>query len=335
MYLNHDTDEITYSDFINKELILVSVADNVRSIPSVCDGLKHGQRKVIWGCFKRKLKKEIKVRPTQPSALLEHGCLLLLQVEQLVGYISERAAYHHGEQSLTMTIVNLAQDYIGSNNLNLLLPNGQFGTRDQGGKDRASARYIFTELSPITRTIFHPDDDPLLNYLKDDNYPIEPEHYLPTLPMVLINGAEGIGTGWSTNIPCYNPEDIVTNIRLLMDGKEQVPMLPWWRGFRGTVKKIAEHKYHVTGTVRKINDTIVEITELPIHKWTQNYKAELEAMIGEKNDGPVKVIRKPSSRGFYLRFFIGLQRASRHQKCPFCGHHDRQRARGGGEEGSH
>jgi DNA topoisomerase II len=117
------------------------------------------------------------------------------QVAQLVGYISEHAAYHHGEQSLTMTIVNLAQDYVGSNNLNLLLPNGQYGTRDQGGKDHASARYIFTEPAPITRTIFHPGDDPLLEYLKEDNDQIEPEWYMPVIPLLLINGAEGIGTG--------------------------------------------------------------------------------------------------------------------------------------------
>jgi DNA topoisomerase II len=116
-------------------------------------------------------------------------------VAQLVGYIAEHAAYHHGEQSLTMTIVNLAQDYVGSNNVNLLLPNGQYGTRDQGGKDHASARYIFTEVSPITRAIFHPADDPLFTYLKDDNDPIEPEYYVPVVPLVLVNGAEGIGTG--------------------------------------------------------------------------------------------------------------------------------------------
>lgn len=169
-------DEISFSDFINRELILFSMADNVRSIPSVADGLKPGQRKIIWGCFKRKLKKEIRVA-------------------QLVGYISEVAAYHHGEASLTMTIVNLAQDYVGSNNLNLLLPNGQFGTRDMGGKDHASARYIFTELAPLTRTMFHLDDGPVLTYLKEDNDWIEPEYYVPIVPMVLINGAEGIGTG--------------------------------------------------------------------------------------------------------------------------------------------
>ena len=200
-YLNHDTDEISYSDFINRELILFSMADNVRSIPSVADGLKPGQRKVIWACFKRKLKKEIKVHcpfVIPCSSTIPHPVVLPVpQVAQLVGYISEHAAYHHGEQSLTMTIVNLAQDYVGSNNLNLLLPNGQYGTRDQGGKDHASARYIFTEPAPITRTIFHPADDPLLDYLKEDNDTIEPEWYMPVIPLLLINGAEGIGTGLS------------------------------------------------------------------------------------------------------------------------------------------
>lgn len=187
-----------------------------------------------------------------------------------------------------MTIVNLAQDFIGSNNINLLMPNGQFGTRDQGGKDHASARYIFTELSPMSRALFHPGDDPLLNYLKDDTADIEPEWYMPILPLVLVNGAEGIGTGWSTNVPCYNPVDIVANIRRRMNDEEMVPMLPWWRGFKGTIRKTGEHKYDVTGIINKINDTTVEITELPIHKWTQNYKQELEAMMGEKGDGPVK-----------------------------------------------
>jgi DNA topoisomerase-2 len=96
-------------------------------------------------------------------------------------------------------------------------------------------------------------------------------------------------TGWSTTIPCYNPVDIVENLRRLMRGEEMVEMLPWWRGFNGTIKKVGEHRYDVTGVARKVNDTTVEIKELPIHKWTQTYKAELEAMIGEKGDGAVKV----------------------------------------------
>lgn len=96
-------------------------------------------------------------------------------------------------------------------------------------------------------------------------------------------------------MPCYNPEDIVANLRRLMTGEEMIPMLPWWRGFKGTIKKVSEHKYDVTGVARKINDTTVEITELPIHKWTQSYKAELEAMIGEKGDGVIKVLSPSTS----------------------------------------
>ncbi|KAF9258616.1 DNA topoisomerase II [Marasmius fiardii PR-910] len=270
-YLDHNLEEIPYSEFINKELILFSMADNIRSIPSVADGLKPGQRKVMFGCFKRKLKKEIKVM-------------------QLVGYIGEQAAYHHGEMSLMSTIVNLAQDFVGSNNINLLMPNGQYGTRDQGGKDHASGRYINTLPSPLARVIFHPDDDVLLNPQKDDNKQVEPEWYMPVVPMVLINGAEGIGTGWSTNIPCFNPKDIVDNLKRLMNDEEMVPMHPWWRDFKGEVKYVSKHKYDVTGIASKIDDSTVEITELPIHRWTQNFKAELEAMmVGEKtSDGNIK-----------------------------------------------
>lgn len=97
------------------------------------------------------------------------------------------------------------------------------------------------------------------------------------------------GIGWSTSIPSYNPVDIVENIRRIMKGEEQVPMLPWWRGFNGSIKKTGDNKYEVTGIAKKLNDTTVEITELPIHKWTQTFKAELEAMCGEKGEGPIKV----------------------------------------------
>ncbi|KAG6814411.1 hypothetical protein H0H92_007414 [Tricholoma furcatifolium] len=263
-YLDHNLEEIPFADFINKELILFSMADNIRSIPSLMDGLKPGQRKVIWACFKRKLKKEIKVG-------------------QLVGYVSEKAAYHHGEVSLAQTIINLAQTFVGSNNLNLLHPGGQYGTRAQGGKDHASPRYIFTMPTPISRSVYQPADDALLNTQMEEGEVIEPEFYMPVVPMVLINGAEGIGTGklcgWSTNIPCYNPEDIVANIRRLMEGEEMVPMSPWWRGFKGEIKLVAKQRYEVSGIVKKLDEGTVEITELPIHSWTEKFKEGLELMI--------------------------------------------------------
>ncbi|GMK55253.1 hypothetical protein CspeluHIS016_0203090 [Cutaneotrichosporon spelunceum] len=266
-FLDHDIKQIPISDFVNKELILFSMADNIRSIPSVADGLKPGQRKVMFSCFKRNLKKEIKV-------------------SQLIGYVGENSAYHHGEQSLTSTIVGLAQHFVGSNNINLLEPNGQFGTRMQGGKDAASARYIFTNTSTMTRAVFHPADDALLNYLIEDGQRIEPEHYLPTVPLILVNGADGIGTGWSTQIPNYNPADVVDNLRRLMRGEDPVPMTPWFRGFKGTIERIDNDRYKVSGIAEKINDETIEITELPVRKWTQDFKEMIEVM----TSGPDKKI---------------------------------------------
>lgn len=259
-FMDHRVEEIPMDDFINKELILFSMADNCRSIPSSVDGLKPGQRKILFSCFKRNLKSEIKVA-------------------QLAGYVSEHSAYHHGEQSLSSTIVGMAQTYVGSNNLPLLEPLGQFGTRLQGGKDAASPRYIFTNLALLTRAVYHPSDDPLLNYLNDDGQNIEPEWYIPVVPMILINGGEGIGTGWSTSIPNYNPRDIVANLYRLMDGEETLEMTPWYRGFAGTIVNEAKDKFRVTGIIKKIDSTTVEITELPLRSWTQVYKEQLEAWV--------------------------------------------------------
>merc|ERR1719352_143971 len=118
------------------------------------DGFKPGQRKVMYGCFKKKITHDIKVA-------------------QLSGYVAEHSAYHHGESSLQGTIVNMAQSFVGSNNVNLLVPAGQFGTRLLGGKDAASARYIYTRLSPLTRLIFQPSDDAILEYQEEDGQKIE------------------------------------------------------------------------------------------------------------------------------------------------------------------
>lgn len=192
-FLDPRISKVPYDDFVNKELVLFSIASCQRAIPSVMDGLKPGQRKILFSCFKRNLTKELKVA-------------------QLSGYVSENAAYHHGEAALQATIIGMAQNFVGSNNLNLLHPQGQFGTRLEGGKDAASARYITTFLTPLARKIFPKSDDPLLTYLEDDGLSVEPKWYVPILPMVLCNGNKGIATGWSSNIPNYNPRDVVANI---------------------------------------------------------------------------------------------------------------------------
>ncbi|OAV87385.1 hypothetical protein PTTG_29452 [Puccinia triticina 1-1 BBBD Race 1] len=252
-HLDQNVSQITYSEFINKELILFSMADNIRSIPSM-----------------RKLKAEIKVA-------------------QLGGYCSEHSAYHHGEASLTQTIVGLAQNFVGSNNINVLSPNGQFGTRASGGKDAASARYIFTNVEKITRVIFPPSDDNILTYLTDDGTQIEPEWYIPVLPMVLVNGSSGIGTGWSSDIPNYNPVDIVNNLRRRLADEPMEPMHPWFRGFTGQILPEAPGKYKVLGEWDQPDEDTLEITELPIRVWNQSYKEQIEAWINSTEKIPALV----------------------------------------------
>ena len=186
LYLDTSKSSVTYEEFINHDLIHFSKYDNDRSIPNLVDGFKISLRKIIFSAFKKKLVNEIKVA-------------------QFSGYVSEHSGYHHGEASLNGAIIGLAQNFVGSNNINLLEPKGQFGTRLLGGKDAASERYIFTQLNKLTRLIFPAADDPILDYLNDDGTSVEPVYYVPIIPMVLVNGSKGIGTGFSTDIMCYNP----------------------------------------------------------------------------------------------------------------------------------
>lgn len=265
-YLDHSTRLITYTDFVNRELILFSMADNIRSIPSVVDGFKPGQRKILWTSFKRNIKKDVKVI-------------------ELAGQVMGMTSYAHGEASLQQTIVGLAQTFVGSNNVNCLEPSGNFGSRLMGGSDAASARYIYTRLSPFARKLFHPADEPLLTYNMDDDRKMEPDVYCPVVPMILINGADGIGTGWSTSIPNYSPEDIVANLKRRMDGEEMLPMQPWFRGFKGEVTAMGPDRYKFSGIAKQTGDLEIEITELPIRTWTQDFKDKLEEVI-KADKGP-------------------------------------------------
>lgn len=254
--------EITYNDFINKELILFSMADNMRSIPSVVDGLKPGQRKVMYTCFRRNLKKDVKV-------------------VELAGSVSGLTAYPYGEASLQQTIIGLAQNFVGSNNMNILEPSGNFGSRLQGGNDAASPRYIYTRLSPLARAIFHQSDEALLTYNTDDGKTIEPEMYVPILPMILINGADGIGTGWSTTVPNYRPEDVIANLMRRMDGDKDsmMPMKPWFRGWTGETEQLSDDRFKFGAAISKTGDGEVQVTELPVRYWTQDFKDKLEEIL--------------------------------------------------------
>jgi DNA topoisomerase-2 len=257
-----NVERLGISDFIHKDLVNFSLADLKRSIAHVSDGLKPSQRKVLYACFTRNLTSEMKVA-------------------QLAAYVSEKTSYHHGEVSLADTIVKLAHNFTGSNNINLLEPCGQFGTRLMGGKDASQTRYIFTKLTKSARTLFDPKDDPVLNYLDDDGKQIEPDYYVPILPTVLVNGTEGIGTGFSSYIPPFNPDDICMNIRRVIAGENIIPMKPWFDKFTGRVFS-NEDGLWITEGVWKSSGKNISITELSPGRWTQDYKEYLDTLIEKK-----------------------------------------------------
>lgn len=273
-YLDLSPTQIDITEFIDKELVLYDIESNQRAIPSLMDGLKPGQRKVLYSCFKRNLKTKLKV-------------------SQLSGYVSDKAAYHHGEASLNGTIVNMAQSFTGSNNIALLYPAGIFGSRARGGKDSSAPRYISTYLDPLVRYLFPEPDDAIMQYKEDDGKIIEPIYYAPILPMVLINGSDGIGTGFSTTIPQFDPMDMLHSIRLRIYGKttrnEKKTLKPFSNGWTGTMvheydKNGKFVRWRMTGCFSVTDLKTIHITDLPIGVWTESYREEIETWIKGNED---------------------------------------------------
>ena len=280
-FLDTSKPAIPYEEFIDRGLIHFSIYDNERSIPNLMDGLKISLRKILYAAFKKGgLKTEIKVA-------------------QFSGYVSEHSAYHHGEASLNAAIVGMAQNFVGSNNINLLEPNGQFGTRCAAGQDSASERYIFTQLNKLTRLIYRQEDDAILSYINDDGQMVEPTYYAPAIPMILVNGSKGIGTGFSTEVLQYNPLQIIAYVRAMLattSVADRPVIEPYFKGFKGTIRNIGAPasasatipcsggsatyaKYLIKGTYEIIADRKVRITELPIGTWTDDYKVFLEKLM--------------------------------------------------------
>ena len=270
------TEKVSISEYLDKELIIFSVDDCRRSIASVCDGLKESQRKLLYATFLKNLSYNGKS----------------LKVAQLGSYCSEKTSYHHGEASIFETIIRMAQDFIGSNNIPFLFRDGQFGSLSMLGEDSASPRYIHTRLDRFTRLLFCKEDDPLLHYLEDDGEIIEPEEYVPILPTILINGSIGIGSGWSSNIPLYNPTDLLICVRLWLNQKSNsepiVPEFPdihpWYRGFSGTIEKVEKdkHRYITKGVISRGKNDIITVSVIPVNMSIDSFKSSLDDLLETK-----------------------------------------------------
>ena len=286
------------SDFIDHEMIKFSIDDCKRSIPNIIDGLKESHRKILYATFLKGLRFTGKT----------------MKVAQLSGFVAEKTNYHHGEQCLFDTITKLAHDFPGSNNIPLLFRDGQFGTRLSGGKDAASARYIFTKLDTLTRLLFREEDDVLLERVIDDGDVVEPVNYVPILPLILINGCiAGIGTGWSSSIPCFNPIDLIECVKKWMDAHKdekdenkseekivQYPVIkPWYRKFKGKIEENGQNKYTSYGILRDDGNKAV-VSELPIGLWTDNFKEYVEELIEEKQLKSYKNYSTPDTINFTI-----------------------------------
>lgn len=248
-----DTQSI--EDFIYKKLILYHRENIDRTIPDSIDGLKEVQRKILYTCFTHDISKAV------------------VKVTDMMGSVIGTTCYHHGD-NITESITKMAQGFVGAKNIPLLINQGMFGSRKEGGEDASQARYLFTKMDPITMILFDKRDNPLLTHVMDQGKKIEPERYIPILPMLLVNGAKGISSGFSTEIPPYNPKDLVHWIKAWLHKTEKPKLVPWWRGYEGEVS--VKDGYLITKGKYNIIDNKLHITELPIGIWTQDYQEFLE-----------------------------------------------------------
>ena len=255
---------LSISHFINFQLSIFNQSALLRAIPNIYDGFKVSQRKVFYGCRVK--------NPKEP-----------MNVERLKGSIQEITSYHHGGASLENTIIKMAQGYVGSNNIPLLTNSGMFGSRLEGGEDAAAGRYVSTKLETISKALFKDADDPLYRYLQeDDHVVVEPAYYMPIIPMILVNGANGVASGFATTIPMYNPTHIIQWIRVWLKNPLAVQKLaslkPWYRGFFGQIRH-DKNKWYSTGILEKDKTSDWwHIRELPVGLWTNKSIAKLQEL---------------------------------------------------------
>lgn len=261
--------------FFNSAFKEFSLYDNVRSIPILFDGMKPSQRKILYGLQQRG----------------ENAAEI--QVERVASMIASVTDYHHGVGSLASTMIGMALPYAGANNMNLLYPSGQFGSRLT--KDPAAARYIFTRFSANFRKIFRKEDDCLLENLISDGEKIEPRFYIPLLPMMLVNGSYGTGTGHASLILNYHPEKVRDACLAVVNGK-RLPrdfLVPWFNGFIGKVQRNEDTgQISITGKIEVVNTTTIKITEIPVGVYLDQYKEVLNAL---EDEGIIKDYQDDSS----------------------------------------
>lgn len=254
----------TISEFLSFEYkeFAMYVVEN-RAIPSLIDGFKISQRKII----------------NAASNIWKTGSEKHLKIFQLSGVVASTQYYHHGDSSLNSAIINMAQKF--KNNAPLLEEDGQFGSlrSPQAG----APRYIGTKLSKYFKLIYK--DFELLEYKEEEGEKIEPKVFLPIIPTVLINGGSGIAVGFATNILNRNITDIIDSCINHLNEKKISSLNPKLNGFMGDYRKdIDNHKkWYIRGKFEKVNTTTIKITELPPSITYEKYEEILDKLIDDKH----------------------------------------------------
>jgi DNA topoisomerase-2 len=255
---------MSFTDFVRKKLIIYHRASLVRAIPSLYDGFKESTRKAFFSII-------------EDAELKQKS----LDLEKVMGTIKRKTGYHHGASSIYGLLINMARGYVGTNNIPLLVNAGEFGSRSKPD-DNAAPRYIETMPEKIAFSIFLSIDEPLLENNYDGKTKLEPKFYLPIIPMILINGGDGIGCGFSTGVPPYNPDDVVTWIECWLDLSQineddmpdLPPMKPWFRGFKGEIELVADPSNPEVYTGWK-SKGILEKDPDPKSKWWHIHEAPI------------------------------------------------------------
>lgn len=248
-----------FLDFSNKDLRDFSVYANTRSIPSIVDGLKVPQRKALFG-------------------ILHHGGQTT--VARMSNHASEVTSFLHGEENMADTIVNMGRDFAGYNNLPLVQKIGQYGTRLDN--EASAARYIKAAIHKKNfESLFSKDDEPLLVQLYQEEQFVEPVNYFPSLPLCLINGADGIGVGYATSIMQHRVEDVLRAVReVIVDGRVKTPLVPYMEGYKGRITRApGTDQISIHGSIDIVDRTTIRITEVP-PKWDRKkYRGHLNNMM--------------------------------------------------------
>jgi len=254
--------ELKLEDFFKEEYIDFSVYDNVRKLSSYIDGQKNASRKIVHTVLQQNIDKFVKVSNLGPK-------------------VQDYAQYLHG--SLEGTIVNMTADYVGSgNNVPLLEGDGNFGSAFIN--EAAATRYIFARMNPILKQLFVKDDFVNLEHQNFEGAKIEPRYYVPTLPMLAINGSDGVSIGYAQKILPRDPAQIVKWVQQRAEGARITANLkPHWNGMKCTVVKgESEGQWEIHGSFTRRTKHRITIDALPVGYTLKQYQSVLEKLVEDK-----------------------------------------------------